>query len=76
MINKIDTKRWAYSLWSRFLGLIFWSWFTLFSIGAKDIWTHAIFQVILVILTFVFLIVIPDKIIFGKYLVEKKVKRK
>lgn len=65
-------KRWHYSCWSRFMGIVFFGIFTVFTINiAEDILSHAIFQVILVFGCFIFTIIIPDKIIFRKYLVPK-----
>ncbi len=67
-----ETKNWNKSCYSRFVGLGFWTAFMLFTFNAKDIFSHAIIQVILVILTFYFIIVLPDKIIFGQRLVDIK----
>ncbi len=66
-------KRWAISLWSRLIGLIFWGIFVNLSVTFfKDTYLHVFIEVFLVILTFVFIIIIPDKIIFREYLVDRK----
>lgn len=67
-----NTKRWGISVWSRFVGIMFWTAFILFTIEARDIWSHAIIQVILVLLTIICIMIIPDNIIFGKYLVKRR----
>ena len=76
-VNKDATRRWRISVISRFIGIIVWSLFMLFTVyGAKDIWLHALIQVLLVILGMFLIIIIPDKIIFQEFLVETGGKHK
>ncbi len=70
-------KRWALSMWSRLVGMVAWSIFMILTMTVlEDKWSHALVQVALVILTFVFVIVIPDKIIFQEYLVNRTTQSK
>jgi len=67
-------QRWKISAWSRFIGIIFsWAFLLFTEHGAKDNIPHALIQVALLFGCFLFVIAIPDKIIFGKYLTKKKV---
>lgn len=66
-------KRWALSLVSRFVGIISWGLFTISTmVMQENTWSNTLIQLILIIATFAFIIIIPDKIIFQKYLVKKK----
>jgi hypothetical protein len=68
-----NNQRWSISVWSRFFGIVLTFIFVLFTLNAKDIWLHAIIQVVLIIGVFYFVFVLPDKIVFGKYLKKRRV---
>jgi len=71
--SKENTKKWHISLWSRFIGIFFWTPFILIADNVQENnWSIALIKLCLVILSFIFIIIIPDKIIFGKYLCGKK----
>lgn len=66
-----QNKRWDYSIWSRYLGIMLFGIFSIFTVTtAKDIWSHALIQLLLVLGTCIFTIIIPDKIIFQEYLIK------
>lgn len=69
-IDREGTKKWRISGLSRFIGIIVWTLFILFTIDSvEDTWFNAIFKVSLVIMTFFLVVVIPDKLMLGKRLV-------
>ena len=71
MIDKEATRKWGYSLWIRFFGIIVWTIFIAFTLIAEDVWIDALIQGCLVILTFILIIVLPDKLMLGERLVDK-----
>lgn len=69
--NKEETHKWRMSGVSRIIGIFMWTIYLLYTIYyAEDIWSNALIQVFLVVMTFYFTMVLPDKLIYGDRLVS------